>query len=219
MNGGNSIWLHGHWGGFTGVIHYSSWKINNGYTNWPHSLDEFKQGDNYQFHWLILCASGEPSAGQAYVVRNDGDQSWGKTSFTALVTTNGYGQNTENRLHINRGMYVETSNFAVAEVMVWDSNLDPIQMEAAYNHLAKNVLGKSDHLSPRPSPPPPLPPFPPGHTAHMTDVNFPSGYYHIVNFQSNNVYTLKKRSYIQDGGSVVIGLHSCFFDECCQRGY
>ena len=72
-------------------------------------------------------------------------------------------------LWINGGSHVERSDFAIAELIIWDRALSPTEMRTVSDHFASNVIGMvlppslpPPSTPPSPSPPPPTsPPSPP----------------------------------------------------------
>lgn len=108
-------WLHGHWGSYAGMAYYG---------------DGFKTAQDYAMQhntdWLVMCGT---NAGSQLKLVN------GATKGTA---TGGQGGE---KLVVNRGYFAtvthgdERSNFAIAEVMVWDRGLTSEEMYGVSDHL------------------------------------------------------------------------------------
>merc|ERR1719265_1869376 len=107
-------------------------------------------------------------------------------------------------LHINSGwnMPGEASDFAVAEVIVWDRALSEAEMQQEASRLHHLLLGNHDPKPPPPSPPPPAepatPPAPPSlpwlqsPIVHL-DASDPAGYSgaNAINLASGAEWTMK----------------------------
>ncbi|EJK63848.1 hypothetical protein THAOC_15474, partial [Thalassiosira oceanica] len=122
LNGEGANWLHGHHNGKAGVAHYGRWKTNS---NVDPNTD-----------WVVMCGT------------NAGSQ---------LKLVNGVSKGTEDggsapqTLWINGGWYMpqERSDFAIAEVMVWDGGLTSDEMYSASNYLVKKFgVGTVTEVSP-----------------------------------------------------------------------
>merc|ERR1712087_118128 len=111
LQGKGKNWLHGHWHGNAGVAHYESWKTST--SNKIHPVTD----------WLVMCGT------------NAGSQ---------LKLANGVDVGTENggaggvSLKVNDGNWPEEkSNFAIAEVVVWDRGLTCEEMTDVSAHLTE----------------------------------------------------------------------------------
>mmetsp|Transcript_27236 Transcript_27236/g.62083 ORF Transcript_27236/g.62083 Transcript_27236/m.62083 type:complete len:1765 (-) Transcript_27236:163-5457(-) len=116
LNGEGADWLHGHhgWsnGGKAGVAHYQGWKTKSDGTNVNPITD-----------WVVMCGT---NAGSQLKLVN------GVSKGTADDGQGGVS------LWVNgRGNYGESSDFAIAEVMVWDGGLTSEEMYSASNYLVK----------------------------------------------------------------------------------
>ena len=123
-DGGN--WLHGHWGGLAGVAYY--WGNQTAAANHVAPKTD----------WVVMCGSNA-GADQLKLVN-------GADVGTA---TGGVGNVS---LWINGGGSGATSDFAVAEVLVWDRGLTSEETYAASTYLMGRVLGVTPPAAP-PSPP------------------------------------------------------------------
>jgi len=101
-------WLHGHWGGNTGVCHYNQW-------NTAHSRYGNKED------WVVLCGTNNK---QVYD---------GRDGSTNIATANGQGFDKDERLYVNDG-HNEFSDFAVMEIITYKKQLskEKIQEVMAY---------------------------------------------------------------------------------------
>jgi len=111
---GNRNWLHGHWEGKAGLAYYGGFKTAKDVTNVDPITD-----------WVVMCGTNAES--QLKLVN-------GATKGTA---TGGQGGE---KLVVNRGDFAtvnndERSNFAIAEVMVWDRGLTSEEMYGVSDHL------------------------------------------------------------------------------------
>ncbi|EJK70530.1 hypothetical protein THAOC_08100, partial [Thalassiosira oceanica] len=129
---GNFNWLHGHWEGSAGVAFYGSW-VTSSQNNVDPNTD-----------WVVMC----------------GTNADGTDAESRLKLANGANTATENggwgdtTLWINGGLLMpaESSDFAVAEVMVWDRGLTSEEMYGVSDHLmVKFGIGKTGSPSASPS--------------------------------------------------------------------
>ncbi|EJK52184.1 hypothetical protein THAOC_28574, partial [Thalassiosira oceanica] len=117
LNGEGADWLHGHhgWsnGGKAGVAHYQGWKTKSDGTNVNPITD-----------WVVMCGTNAGSQLKLVNGVSKGTADGGQGGVT---------------LWINGGKYMpeESSDFAVAEVMVWDRGLTSDEMYSASNYLVK----------------------------------------------------------------------------------
>ena len=111
LNGKGLNWLHGHYWGKAGVAYYNKWVTKGGGTNVAPVTD-----------WVVMCGS---NAGSQLKLLNGVDKG----------TANG-GQGGVN-LWVNGGGYMpgESSDFAIAEVMVWDRGLTSEEMYGVSGYL------------------------------------------------------------------------------------
>ena len=116
LNGEGLDWLHGQHGGKAGVAYYEGWKTRSDGTNVAPITD-----------WVVMC--GTNAGSQLKLVNGvvKGTANWGS----------GGGE-----LRVNDGwnMPEQTSDFAIAEVMVWDRGLTSEEMYGASKYLM-NKLG------------------------------------------------------------------------------
>lgn len=142
---GQGWWVHGHWAGRAGVAHYG----NRWMTPSTGTLED-------RADWLVMCGSNGGGGGQM-LANGVGLENDGLGDYT---------------LHINSGwsMPGEASDFAVAEVIVWDRALTDDELRHQSSRLHHLLLGNPTPLPPPPSaaplsPPPPAkpstPPLPP----------------------------------------------------------
>ncbi|EJK47106.1 hypothetical protein THAOC_34199, partial [Thalassiosira oceanica] len=111
LNGEGANWLHGHLNGKAGIAFYIGWKTQHDGTNVAPVTD-----------WVVMCGT------------NAGSQ---------LKLVNGVSKGTEDggsvpqTLWINGGFFMprERSDFAIAEVMVWDRGLTSEEMYGASDYL------------------------------------------------------------------------------------
>ena len=111
LNGNvNTNWLHGHWGGKPGVAHYGGWV-----TDAVPNVDPVT-------NWVVMCGT---NAGSELKLVNGVDKGTGPggQGGTDLLVNGGF--NDPN----------ERSDFAIAEVMVWDRGLTGEEMYEVSDHL------------------------------------------------------------------------------------
>jgi len=108
LDGGGKNWLHGHWGGQAGVAHYDAWKTASSSSISPVT------------DWLVMCGT---NAGSQLKLANGVD--------VGTATGGGGGVS----LWVNAASEDEPSNFAIAEVVVWDRGLACDEMVEASSHL------------------------------------------------------------------------------------
>jgi len=101
--------LHGHWGGQTGVAHYNSWVTHHARS--PRSTD-----------WIVMCGNNK---GVVYV---------GKDAKNIAVR-HGHLHNADFHLYINEGFTNEASDFAVMEVITWNRALSEDEMWTSMEYL------------------------------------------------------------------------------------
>merc|ERR1719287_129908 len=133
LNGGHGNWLHGHHGGRAGVAHYNGWKT------------PVKNQVNPITDWLVFCGqTGNDNAFRANgvdVTTAHGPASWNKMGLT-----------------VNQGGCCgarETSDWAIAEVMVWNRELSCAELKEAEHYLLHrltvgNVVASSEEASTNP---------------------------------------------------------------------
>jgi len=116
LNGNGRNWLHGHWMGRAGAVYYSGWKAG-----W------YRSYVNPNTNWAAVCAKNRGRRPHNVIVNG---RSIGKREG---------GYNPPRGMMVNAGVYGnEKSDFAIAELMVWDSPLTDYHMRKAMNYL----LGK-----------------------------------------------------------------------------
>ena len=115
-------WLHGHHMGDTGVAFYNVWKTSSDANYLTDTTD-----------WLLMCGS---NANDDLVLLTHPDR------IVLQGTSGGQGGS---RLVVNAGGWAagQKSDFAVAEVMVWDVGLTTAQMLDASDYLHQTVLGQA----------------------------------------------------------------------------
>ena len=135
LNGNSGHWFHGHFEEDgtqkTGTAYYNSWRTSG--TTYVSPVT----------NWVAMCGT---NAGSQLILVN---------GVSVGVKSGGSGDQT---LGINVGsdMPAKASDFAVAEVMVWNRGLTALEITDASDYLMQNVLG----LSPPPRAPPPSPSAP-----------------------------------------------------------
>ena len=115
LNGGGANWLHGHWGGNAGVAYYQGWKTAlQGHVS-PNT------------DWVVMCGT---NAG-----------SWNHASQLKLV--NGVDVGTATGGTGGVSLFVnfpsESSDFAIAEVVVWPRGLTSEEMHRVSDHLMSRM--------------------------------------------------------------------------------
>jgi len=114
LNGVGANWLHGHWSGRAGVAYYEGWKTSSRGSVSPNT------------DWLVMCGT---NAGSQLKLLNGADVG------TAAGGTGGVS------LFVNGGSYgiTETSDFAIAEVVVWPRGLTSEEMHRVSDHLMSRM--------------------------------------------------------------------------------
>jgi len=114
LDGGGGNWLHGHLGGRAGVAYYEGWKT------------AYQNNVSPNTDWLVMCGS---NAGSQLKLANGVDVG------TAAGGTGGVS------LFVNGGDHrQQSSDFAIAEVVVWPRGLTDVEMRGVSEHL-NNRLG------------------------------------------------------------------------------
>ena len=113
----HSNWLHGHWAGKVGVTYYNTWVHSEGQHT---GLTD----------WLVMCGN---SAG--VVLRGQEKKNVG---HHAAVKSNG-----DAHLYINNGHFMESSDFGVMEVIVWNRALSEDEMWTSMEYLNSKLSGAS----------------------------------------------------------------------------
>ena len=111
LQGGPNNWLHGHWAGRAGVAYYDGWKTKKQNNVSPDT------------DWVVMCGS---NAGSQLKLANGvdvGTAAGGTGGVSLLVNANNY----------------ETSDFAIAEVVVWPRGLTSEEMHRASDHLMSRM--------------------------------------------------------------------------------
>ena len=115
LTGKGSNWLHGHWGGNTEVAWYGKWTATEA------------KNINPVTSCVVMCGT---NAGSQLKLAN-GVSVGTKTGSAGSVT-----------LQVNQGNYPEeTSDLAIAEVVVWDRGLSDSEMHEASGYLMNRFLG------------------------------------------------------------------------------
>jgi hypothetical protein len=137
LNGGGGSWYHGHWNSRAGVAYYGP----------SHSTSSQNQLEA-KTDWLVMCGSNA-----------DGDGFGGMLANGVEVRRGSQGQRD---LYINAGSYMprEASDFALAEVIIWDRALSEDELRREASRLHYLLLGNPMPLPPPPSTPPTQPPPP-----------------------------------------------------------
>jgi len=121
LQGKEKNWLHGHHMGNTGVAFYAGWKTQD------------VKNVNPVTDWVVMC--GTNAASQLKLVNG----------VDVGTATGGDGDVT---LQVNQGMMApQTSNFAIAEVVVWDRGLKSTEMYEASEYLMHKFLHPLDPTS------------------------------------------------------------------------
>ncbi|KAK3278551.1 hypothetical protein CYMTET_13530 [Cymbomonas tetramitiformis] len=98
-------WLHAHWGGRAGVVHYNRWQTS--------------YNSNFgTFAWTPMCGQ----SGSSPLINLDGQ----------YIGNNQYGSWNAGVLLINRR---ERSDFEVSEVIIWSRLLSQSEMDSAMDYL------------------------------------------------------------------------------------
>merc|ERR1711957_1073566 len=121
LSGGRKNWLHGHHMSLAGVAYYEGWKTAES-SSIPVT------------NWVVMCGT---NAGSQLKLANGVDVGTG---------TGGGG---DVSLYVNAGEFSlsETSNFAIAEVVVWDRGLTDEEMHEASAYLMDKFIGVPPLLS------------------------------------------------------------------------
>merc|ERR1719240_530286 len=183
--GRQRIWYHGHEGGRAGVANYGGQAMTSTNSQLADSTD-----------WLVMCGTNADS--------EDGFGGMLANGASAGLKTQG-----DAELHINSGwgMPGKASDFAVAEIIVWDRGLSEAEMQQEARRLHHLLLGNHNPMPPPPSmapsqPPPPSPPLTPpsppstpwmlSPIVHL-DASNPAGYSgaNAVNLATGAEWTMK----------------------------
>ena len=115
LNGEGVNWLHGHHDGKAGVAYYSGWKTRSDGTNVAPVTD-----------WVVMCGTNAESQLKLVNGVNKGIADGGSNI-----------QSGGNRMWVNGGyvMPQQSSNFAIAEVMVWKRGLSSEEMYGVSDYL------------------------------------------------------------------------------------
>ena len=113
LNGGGAgaNWLHGHHGGKAGVAYYEGWKTISDGTNVDPVTD-----------WVVMCGT---NAGSELKLLNGDDKGTANGGQGGVNLWANGGYNDPN----------ERSDFAIAEVMVWDRGLTGEEMYGVSDYL------------------------------------------------------------------------------------
>lgn len=115
LTGSSGNLLHGHWSGKSGVAYYDGWVS--------------QKGDLDSTNWIVLCGT---NAAKLLLWRGENQ---------ALKATHRGG---ESGLVINSGPFSgpgETSDWALAELLVWNRPLRRSEMTVAYGYLMQKLNG------------------------------------------------------------------------------
>jgi len=137
LQGGGANWLHGHWNGagYAGVAYYGFDKTVMDRTNVNPNTD-----------WVVMCGT---NAGLSQLILVNGvDVATGPAGGTGGVW-----------LWVNGGdLPNETSDFAIAEVVVWPRGLTAKEMRRVSKHLMDSMgMINMDSMGIPPTSPPPSP--------------------------------------------------------------
>ena len=102
-------WLHGHWGGKVGVTYYNTWVNEDGQLT---GLTD----------WLVLCGNSAGVVFRGRERKNLGQHAPVKSSPDA-------------HLYVNDGHFMESSDFGVMEVIVWNRALSEEEMWTSMEYL------------------------------------------------------------------------------------
>ena len=118
LQGKEKKWLHGDYYGKRGVAYYNGWKTSDA------------KNSKVATNWVVMCGT------------NGGSQLKLANGFDVGTKTGGSGGVT---LQVNQGAHAgEKSDFAIAEVVVWDRGLTSQEMHEASRYL----MGKLQPLAP-----------------------------------------------------------------------
>lgn len=113
FSGGDGNWVHGHWGGKSGVARYQSWVTQ-------HNTNPIQTG------WLVMCGQNV----KPHIVMING----GKKIQTKESTKSTIG------VYTNAGSVdKEKSDYAVAEVMTWNYGLSEHEMKRTIKYLESRL--------------------------------------------------------------------------------
>ena len=131
--GGSGNFLHSHWGGYPGVMHYSTWVTN------------LNSGEYPREDWIVAC--GTNNGRRHYVNGCNKNQGYDPNGNSALklgihlnINANSYCSGSCSGCS-NMCCYGETSDYAVAEVITWSRSLSDEEFKLADAWLAREVLG------------------------------------------------------------------------------
>jgi len=113
-------WLHGHWNNQAGVAYYSGWKTH------PYQRKDVKKKTN----WLAMCG-------------RNGGRTPGNIMSNGNFKGKGGGGARPSWVAVNMGAYRgEYSDFAIAEVVIFEEHLPDQEMTKVMNHLLSKLKKK-----------------------------------------------------------------------------
>ena len=183
LNAGGANWLHGHYNGLAGVAYYNGWKtaetdnvspdtdwvvmcgknagfivVNNvdvGIATGGVSADVLCGG--HRAETCALCPFSDGTINGAFYGAGwcNGDCSWDAANNNCVTPSTG-----GLSLWVNGGAYIETSDFAIAELIVWPRCLTSEEMYSMSAQLMDSLTSTSPPPPPSPPTSPPPPPSP-----------------------------------------------------------
>ena len=138
LNGNLVNWLHGHHSGRAGVAFYNRW------------MTPTRDHVSPNTDWVVMCGTNMGTHAQMANGAEVGHSTSDGTGATGIG------------INWGRSMPREASDFAIAELIVWDRSLTAQEMRQESSRLHHLLLGNPAPLPPPPAPPsPPSPPSPP----------------------------------------------------------
>jgi len=121
LTSSNNNWLHGHWASRTGVAYYQGWKTTTSNKGSLHS-------------WLAMCSTNYGREGSNVIVngKNVGRATGGARPTRDMIINAVGGWKARER-----------SDFAVAEIKIWDHSLPRTAMQAEMKKLMKKLSKKT----------------------------------------------------------------------------
>ena len=110
-------WLLGHWNGLVGVSFYNTWLNQDGL---PTGLTD----------WLVMCGNSE-----GVILRGQEKKNLNVNNIVPVKSTG------DVHLYINDGHYMESSDFGVMEVIVWNRALSEDEMWTSMEYLNWKLSG------------------------------------------------------------------------------
>ena len=139
LQGKGANWLHGHWASKAGLAYYGRYDVDNGV---GFKTDTSSTNVNPITDWAVMCGTNEGKVILANGRDVGGVVDGGQGDVELWVNGDAdYGMNPSN----NEDDSVETSDFAIAEVMIWGEVLSDGELSAAAFYLMdKFGIGRSE---------------------------------------------------------------------------